>query len=314
MTINATKLKSSIWAGILRVMEAIGVPFAQGKRENLNFNGSGTKSAKYLGIHSKDYFSLLTHISKRGRIMEGLISKLRASSTKLDIRAATNLWKAKILPGQLGHIRILDLGLSKKNTRAEWVSAIESNSKHFEEVIFTDGSKRKGTIGWGVWHPARAEGINGSLHGDMATVLDGEITAIAEGLKLAGTNSGLILTDSQCAISKVEKFNEGQPPRGSSEYRLWKALEARNGSDTGIVWVKAHIGITGNEEADRLASEATGLTPKQKTLTTEGIRQRIKEVFGLPGEFAHLRNWDRHNATKLARLFTGKGALRAWRA
>ncbi|KAI5804755.1 hypothetical protein DFH27DRAFT_609771 [Peziza echinospora] len=96
----------------------------------------------------------------------------------------------------------------------------------------------------------------------------------------------------------IPKSLESHAPVGTSEHILWSALDDRRGiHDTGLAWVRAHIGKSGNEETDGLASKATIIAPGENTLTTQGIRERIREEYGPPREFTRPRDWSRHNVS-----------------
>ena len=92
--------------------------------------------------------------------------------------------------------------------------------------------------------------------GNMATVADAERKGIQLSLDiLKEDHMVLLLSDSQAAIDTVHNLARGKPARSGTERAIKQSLNLRQdkGQDTAIAWVRAHIQIPGNEEADALA-------------------------------------------------------------
>ena len=117
-------------------------------------------------------------------------------------------------------------------------------------------------------------------------------------------------------------LSEGAAPRSQIEQDIKTALRRREalGLDTGISWVRAHIGIRGNELADQHATfqsyrgEIAGAT---RTATEGGIRRIAKEAraseravksFGLGGRV----KWKRWALATYTWFRAGKGPQRQW--
>lgn len=148
--------------------------------------------------------------------------------------------------------------------------------------VYTDGScmKQQGgpsRLGAAVRHQLHEKihitSINPQGHGATNTINRAELSAIHIALTdstIAGAHTDLIIyTDSQCSIQMINKMMY-QPTRMLESKHLplleaiVQAIQDRStaGGKTTIQKVKSHIGIMGNEEADKAASAvAKGLTP-----------------------------------------------------
>ena len=97
------------------------------------------------------------------------------------------------------------------------------------------------------------------------TLTHAELVTIASALLLMGQGRDeIIATDSQASISMIAKYMDSPQILQQCKHKVM--LEdivaqllagARKGLQTRILKVKSHIGIRGNEEADKLATAAT---------------------------------------------------------
>ena len=83
-------------------------------------------------------------------------------------------------------------------------------------------------------------------------------------------------------------------------------------------WVKAHVGVWGNERADAMAKAGCEMVGPSRA-TEGGVRALWKKfragersVAGLVG--GRVSKWGRRAVSRYAQLRTGKGDLGAWRA
>ena len=167
-----------------------------------------------------------------------------------------------------------DLGCSAMSTKMAWEFAISQTNLL---PIYTDGSRlESGIVGGGYYFK---QGKLGIRVGPRATVWDGEIAGLERGAKAAGNRDWdiLLLTDSRAAIQATK--NAGTCRKAGtralvalgSEISNWQALYGYGNVKIG--WVKSHIGIAGNEEADAMAKMGSEKESGGEIIEG-GIRQR----------------------------------------
>ena len=128
---------------------------------------------------------------------------------------------------------------------------------------YTDGSKA--SQGTGCAFVSDAGNGSRSLP-KGASVFTAELTAILMclGRILHNTDDCAIFTDSLSSIQGLRDTSSDAPLRMSILERVREA--DRRGIAVTIVWVPSHVGLTGNESADRAAKAAALDTPGQLTL------------------------------------------------
>ena len=126
--------------------------------------------------------------------------------------------------------------------------------------IFTDGSKLEdGKTGaaFVIQHPNGRHEKRKLKLSSICTVFQAELLAIDQALqwieKRASTDV-TIFSDSQSSLTALQDRSNAHPLVVSSHRHLKTINDA--GRTVTFVWVKAHVGIDGNEEADEAAKEA----------------------------------------------------------
>ena len=218
----------------------------------------------------------------------------------------------------------LEMPLDKNDTPARWQLAISKHQQEGTRVFYSDGSLDNGQVGAG-WFGSTFGGGSISAFdyvGERATVWDGEIRGISGALQCASQEQNiLILADSQAALAAVKKAGKTGKARTRELANVIRLLRDRQDKTTKLGWVKSHIGIEGNETADKNAKKGTlWRRQDQKPWVTEGgLRQHIKQIRAhsrgqdLPGYGkGRVLDWNRKATTTYTHLRTNKGPMRAW--
>ncbi|CAK1581407.1 unnamed protein product [Parnassius mnemosyne] len=132
--------------------------------------------------------------------------------------------------------------------------------------IYTDGSKLEDKVGGAVsvWREGKEILKSTFRLESYCSVYQAELTAILKALdmmcKISKLKKAIILSDSRSALECLTDSTSLQPLAVEIRERL-RELKNKDG-DVEFYWVKAHIGIPGNERADELAKKAA-LSNKQ---------------------------------------------------
>ena len=213
-----------------------------------------------------------------------------------------------------GCMDVIDLGPCKSSSPAVWEWAIREAGEE-RMVVYTDCSRDgDGRVGGGLH--ARGNGAGRVAVGNIATVWDGEVAGIRQALRMAPEIDILVLSDSTAALHAIK--HAARDGRGHSRDLVDEVgRRCRMGLSTRFGWVKAHIGIDGNEKADLMAK--TGCKESLLPQVTEGgVRAYWKEVCGRERAQRGLGSgrvvrWNRRAVLRYTHLRVGKGDVGEWR-
>ena len=217
-----------------------------------------------------------------------------------------------------GEVVVVDLGVGVGGTSLDWERAIES-ARGGCVVAFTDGSRDEFGRVAGGWCDARGrEGCE--LVGSVATVWDGEIAGMRLALESLPVTPLLVLLDSKAALAAVRTAAVAGMARTADLRKVVDLVGswAVAGTVLRFGWVKAHVGVWGNERADALAK--AGCAGGGPIKATEGgvralwkrLRASDRSVAGLGA--GRVSGWGRRAVGRYAQLRTEKGDLGMWRA
>ena len=181
-------------------------------------------------------------------------------------------------PWLMPEINCCDKIIIKKYKSDEEVRAMfyEHETYHKGQIkIYTDGSKSR--IGVGSAVICEDEILQARLPNN-ASVFTAELVAIVEALRWINASdkgSFVIHSDSYSTISALKQFNPTHPIIQKIQEWLYKLHSKYKRID--FCWVPAHVGIQGNEEADKEAKEAAMLsTVNVKYIPYTDMKRPIK--------------------------------------
>ena len=179
-------------------------------------------------------------------------------SVSLKTQKVNKVNHPKYPPWLIPEARVCKINLSKQNKSCESIKScfLEHDTDHIGETkIFTDGSKSEEGVGCAVIFEKKPYLFKLP---DYASIFTAELTAIVQALDLvfnSDSSSFVIYSDSMSALTSLNEYNSFHPLIQKAQEWLFR-ISVRLKS-VRFCWVPAHVGIQGNEDADRNAQLAT---------------------------------------------------------
>ena len=182
--------------------------------------------------------------------------------------------------------------------------------------IYSDGSKIQNSASAGLWIPDFSHRENWKFdHGRVRSIMSAELYAIDKGMtwlllhqEILVTKQVVFLTDSRSGIEALKSLTpKHQTHRINSIKNKAQDLIAEGNMDITIQWIPSHVGVEGNEEADKVAKSAH-TNPVE--VTTELDHSEVKVLTRM----ALLKRWQLVYDTRKQNLHLGeiKPVIEKW--
>jgi len=193
----------------------------------------------------------------------------------------------------------MEKAITDPQTFKQTFSAItETYADH--TFIYTDGSKSDDAVGCAFYS---TEGTGSHRLDDDASIFTAESSAISKALILAEKtrkNKILILSDSLSVLTSLCNFYCADPRVVDILDGVNRLFFSKN-KQVSFLWIPSHVGIQGNEAADRLAKEALLLErPRVSKIPFPDLKSKIRKH--VREEWR--RSWSRDTNNKLRQIKT----------
>ena len=214
------------------------------------------------------------------RNLEKIIPKHTLPLWRTDARDARYATRMTTNPAQRGHTK--GEAADKHQTRIMQLAYEEDYIITYTDRSMTEKDHEHRTgAGWVVYWKGSERRSGREGMGKLAEVYDAKMLALLKGLETAiefqqeTPNANrrhtriILFADNTASVTAITKEDPG-----SSQQILQKFVETaiafldtNRRATIEISWVPGHMGIEGNDRADALAKEATGLKPARETTT-----------------------------------------------
>ena len=163
---------------------------------------------------------------------------------------------SRIQPWRIPKAKLCQKTIVKKDTSDQIVKSmfLEHDETHGDDYkIYTDGSKSSGGVGFAV---VTDDFYDAAKMPHTASVYTAELSAINRVLEVVyhtNKRSFVIYSDSKSVLESLNTYNPSHPLVQKAQEWLFR-ISSRHKS-LSFCWVPAHVGIPGNEEADKKAKD-----------------------------------------------------------
>lgn len=159
---------------------------------------------------------------------------------------------AALHPESITDMSIMRSTDPRSEHRGPWLATLSGFLEEGWRLCYSDGSGAEGHAASAAHFMSRRDGplpTKSAYLGHFATPGDAELQGINLALQIcADMDQVFLLSDSQASISAVLNMASGtQPPRSGIEREIKQHLARRGAAhlETGIAWIRSHIGIPG---------------------------------------------------------------------
>ena len=187
--------------------------------------------------------------------------QIRLQNREIKSQKIDKVTCAKYPPWLIPEVNCCEKSINKKNMTPEEIKTkflehVQVHRSQKQKQIYTDGSKSVDGVGFAIRYSRICS--ESDRMSNSASVFTAELTAIKYALVSlfeSPQRNFVLFTDSSSAIAAIKQFNSKHPIVG--EIREWLFKLHTKFKKVQFCWVPAHVGIQGNEIADKLAKQAT---------------------------------------------------------
>lgn len=187
---------------------------------------------------------------------------------------------------QITPIKVLTLNIDKRDSDARHQFLLKTGQlKDTHVFVFTDASKRE-NVGMGISIPKIKFNFASKLPKELS-ICNAELAAIHEAIIVTvkkHIDKAIIFTDSQSAIKRLQRalLTTDDDFLTCQTRNLIQEINKLHNCEILLGWIPSHVGILGNEEADRLANVGRILNvPKEVFVPIGDIVNIIKNELAL---------------------------------
>ena len=231
-----------------------------------------------------------------------LPSDLNTKASKISIIPPWQPTVIHLKPDLPQEIKKEDSDGKKKAIALETIQSVYNN--HLK--LYTDGSKNENSTSAGLWIPDFQHRDNWKLdHGPARSIMSAELYAIDRGMtwlllhkEILLINQVVFLTDSRSGIEALRKSTpKFQSHRINTIKQKAQDLATEANMEITIQWIPSHVGVQGNEEADKIANRAHENqrvipaeldTNEVNLLTKKALRHRWQLIYNTKSHDLHI--------------------------
>lgn len=234
-----------------------------------------TKAIRWLSLGGRDDVPLV----KRALTLFQSLTNLEFPSIATLPRSKTRPWNQPSPKIDLSLLQLVKAGDPPPKIQAHFYHLLNEKYPNHNH-IYTDGSVYDGKVGYGITNSSKSTMISSALP-SSCSIFSAEAYALMKASYLSPSiddSPTVVFSDSASCLREMNSSSLKHPWLQKAE-RL--ALDNR----VAFCWLPGHSGITGNEEADRLAGAGREQNPEDVPVppsdAVRWIKERIRDCWNL---------------------------------